>query len=140
VPNILTHEKVSRVSNAVAAGTTAVNCTSVDMAGFDSVAFYAAFGTLSATQVTSLKAQDSADNSTFADITGAVTANMADADSNKLLVLEVYRPLRRYVRAVVQRATANAVVDSVTAVQRSAKKLPPTNDTTVSASKTTVGV
>ena len=50
-------QKMIRVSNAVAAGTTDVNCTGVDTANFESVEFVAAFGTLTATQVTQLKAQ-----------------------------------------------------------------------------------
>lgn len=141
MPNILPAEKTTRVINATAAGTTAVNGTGVDMQDFESVKFEVSIGTLSATQVTSLKAQGSSDNSTWADITGAATAAMADGDSNKMLILEVYRPQQRYVRCVVNRGTANAVVDSGVAVQRGPKKLPTTNDaTTVSASKTVVGV
>lgn len=147
MPNVVTYEKISRVVNATAAGTSAINGTGVDMQGFDSVTFYASFGALTSTQVTALRAEDSADNSSFTAIgvvgppdTRARVGPMADTDGNKMLVLEVYRPLRRYVRCVVERGTANAVVDGVTAVQRSLKKAPPTNDTTVSAAATKLGV
>jgi hypothetical protein len=77
--------KVVRVSNAVAAGVTNINCTHVDMTGFDGVEFIAALGALTATQVTAMKAQmgAAANDSDMADITGAATAAMADGDSKQ---------------------------------------------------------
>lgn len=141
MPNILTTEKKTRVVNSTAAGITAVNSSSVDMQDYESVEFTCALGALTATQVTNLQAQGSPDNATWTNITGALTPNAADADSNKLLVLEVYRPQQRYVRCVVNRGTANAAIDSVVATQRGAKKQSTTQDaTTVSQSLTVVGV
>lgn len=141
MPNQIPYTKSTRVVNATAAGITAINSTSVDMQDFESVKFVCCLGALTATQVTSLKAQGSTDNVTFNDIAGAVTANAADADSNKMLILEVYRPQQRYVRAVVNRATANAAVDSVTALQSGPKKAPTTNDaSTTSSAVSVVGV
>ena len=134
--DLLTDLLVTRVSNAVAAGLTAVNCTSVDMAGFDSVTFVACLGTLTATQVTSAKLQHSDDNSSFSDVTSGATANMADADSNKLLIASYKRPTKRYVRLVVSRATANAVIDSVVAYQYRARTRPVTQSSTISATIT----
>ena len=140
MPNILTTSKRTRVINAAAAGVTNVIGSSVDMFDFDAVAFVASIGTLTAGQVTNLKAQGSTDNSTWNDIAGAVTPNMADGDSNKMLLLEVYRPQQRYVRCVVQRGTSNAVVDGVVAVQTGFKKPPVTQDAaTTSQSLTVVG-
>ena len=136
----LNYEKASRPVTATAAGTTAINGNSYDMQDFEGIVFVCSMGTLTATQVTSLKAQGSSDNSTWADIAGAVTANAADADSNKLLVLDVYRPQQRYVRCVVNRGTANAVIDSVIALQYGAKKTPTTQSTDVSQSLAIVGV
>lgn len=140
-----TDTKKTRVINATAAGTTTVNGTAIDMQDFEGVEFTACIGTLTAGQQTVLKAQQSADGSTnWTDITGAAqppTGVMPDADSNKMLVLDVYRPQVRYIRAVVVRATQNAVIDSVVADQYGAKKKPTTNDaTTTSGTKTFVGV
>jgi hypothetical protein len=140
----LNYGKRTRVVNATAAGTTAINGSGIDMQDFDTVIFECAMGTLTATQVTSIKAQGSNDNGgadAYADITGMVTANAADADSNKLLLLEVNRPQKRWIRVVVNRGTANAVIDGVIAIQMGAKKAPVTQDaTTVSATKIGVGV
>lgn len=134
--NLLKTTKISRVSNAAAAGTSDINCTSVDMSGFDSVTFVAAFGTLTATQVTLLKLEGSDDNSSFSAITSSSTAAMADGDSNKLLAATVQRPAYRYIRAVIDRGTANAVVDGVIAFQQAARDIPTTHSSTVSATVT----
>jgi len=121
--------------NAQAAGTTDVNSTSLDMAGFGSVSFYAAFGTLTTGAVTSVKVQGSVDNATWSDLEGTLLA-IPVGNNNKVLVTEVDAPVQRYVRLVVQRATANAVVDSVLAVQTNAGKEPVVHDlTTVVASE-----
>ncbi len=128
--------KTVRVMNAVAAGTSVQNGTGVDMTGYDAVRFIALIGTLTATQVTSLKAQDSSDNSTFADITSGATTAMADGDSNKMLVCDVIRPAKRYVRPVLSRATANAVIDGIIAELYQTRALPVTADASVSKSVT----
>lgn len=135
--NLLKDIKVTRVMNAVAAGTSDQNGATLDMQGFDGVLFVASFGTLTATQVTAIKAQQGAasDLSDAADLAGTLTGPMADGDSNKLLCLDVYRPQERYVRCVVDRGTANAVIDGVIAIQYKGSKLPITQGTTVSAAE-----
>jgi hypothetical protein len=123
-----------RVVDATAAGTTAIEGGSVDMLGFDGVLFLAAVGTLTATQVTALKAQQSSDDGStdaFSDIAGSASAALADTDDNKLVVLDIFRPTKRYVRPVVTRGTANAVVDGVIAILYRAEKTPVLKHTTV---------
>jgi len=134
---------VVRVANAAAAGTTVLTGTHVDMQGWDNVVFIYGVGALTASQVTALKAQNgSLSNDTDqADIAGAITPAMLDGDSNKVLILEVVRPLLRYVRPVLNRATANAVLDFGIAIQYSGDKLPPAAlDATVSQLLAAVGV
>ena len=132
--------KVIRVMNAVAAGTTDQNGSAVDMQNFEGVVFIASLGALTATQVTQMKAQQSSDNGspdTFADLTGTLTAAMADDDDNQCIVLDIYRPRERYVRPVLLRGTANAVIDGITAIQYGPRKKPTTHDAaTVQASET----
>lgn len=135
--------KVTRVMNAVAAGTTAQNSSVVDMTGWDGVKFILLIGTLSATQVTSLKAQQDVvvGFGGAADLAGTLTGPFADADGNKCLILDVYRPREPFVRCVVNRATANAVIDGVIAIQYgpTAQSSTPAHDsTTVKTSKSLV--
>jgi hypothetical protein len=125
--------------NAQAAGSTAVDGTGVDMNSCDGVMFVASLGALTATQVTSLQAKGSNDNVTYnAFTTNAQTANAADADSNKVLVLDVFRPLTRYVRPTINRGTANAVINSVIAILYNLDKLPAVDGATVSQHATFV--
>jgi hypothetical protein len=135
--NLSPNVKVTRVITAQAAGTSTINGTVLDMQGFDGVVFVASFGALTATQVTSLKAQDgaTANLSDAADLAGSLTGPLADADGNRSLVLEICKPAKRYIRPVINRATANAVIDSVVAIQYASSKSPTTNDTTVAAAK-----
>ena len=118
--------KITRVLNAVAAGTTDQQSAVLDMQGWDGVLFLAAFGTLTATQVTSLNAQQGTQvgGGDMADLAGSKVGPLADGDSNKCLQLDVRRPLERYVRAVVDRGTANAVIDGVIAIQYSGRAAP----------------
>lgn len=126
-PNVVT----KRISNAVAAGATDVVCTVIDTTGFQGIRAIALLGALTATQVTSLFAEHSDDNVTFAAIAGARTSNAADADGNKMLVLEICEPTKRYLRFTVDRATANAVVDGVIAELFRASLVPVTGDASV---------
>ena len=133
----LTHNVLTtQVMNSVAAGTSAQNSASVDLRGYEGVRFIADFGTLTATQVTSVKAQQSSDDGVaddFSDIKGSLSAAMADGDSNKILILDIYRPQKRYVRLVVNRATANAVIDGVVAELYRAERAAIAKDADVSA-------
>ena len=127
--------KITRVMNAVAAGTTVQTSSIIDMANYEGVQFIASLGALTATQVTSLKAQQgaAANMSDAADLLGTLVGPMADADSNKCLVLDIYKPAERYVRCLLNRATANAVIDGIVAIQYAPKKLPTSHDTTTVA-------
>jgi hypothetical protein len=128
--------RVVRVMNAVAAGTSNQNGTGVDMSqngGFRGIRFTALFGALTGTQVTSLKAQESSDNSNWSDLAGSNTGPLADTDSNKSLILDVYRPQKQYIRPVVVRGTANAVIDGVTAELYEPITEPTSKDTSCSA-------
>lgn len=131
--------RLVHVLNPVAAGTSNQTSSSVDMsqgAGFRGVRFIADFGTLTAGQVTSMKVQGSSDNSSFSDLAGSGSGNMADADSNKMIVLDVYRPTYRYLQVVITRGTSNAVINCVIAELYDPIVEPTTQDTTVSKSKT----
>jgi hypothetical protein len=130
------HIRVQRVSNAAAAGITAVNSDLVDMQGAESVEFEVHFGAITAGAVTSVKAQGgaAANASDAADLAGTGVA-VADTADNKVVRLEVVRPEQRYVRCVVSRATQNAVIDSIVARVYYGRKVPVTQHATVAGAK-----
>ena len=133
---LLSNTKITRVMDAKAAGATAVNSTAVDMQNYEGVLFIAAFGTLADDQATSIEAQQAtASAGTFTDLSGTTVGDMEDDDDNQLLILDIKNPTERYVRCTVNRATANAVIDGVIAVQYGPRKKPTTQGSTVSASK-----
>lgn len=121
-----------RVMNAVAAGTSTQNGSTVDMSqdgGYQGVRFTALLGALTATQVTKLQVQQSSDGSTWETIHTSSAA--ADSDGNKLLQTDILYPTKRYVRGNVVRGTANAVIDGVTADLYDNRSLPVGKDSTV---------
>ena len=137
--NLAQNVKITRALNAVAAGQTVQNGAVIDMANFEGVVFIAALGTLASGAVTGIKAQqgNQANLSDAADLAGTAVS-IADTEDNELLVLDIYRPAERYVRAVVTRGTADAVIDGVIAIQYGARVLPVTQDTTVAGIETHV--
>ena len=130
--DLLNQVKVTRCMNAVAAGTTQQNGTALDMAGYEGVLFLAAFGALTANQVTAIFAQedDAAAMGNAANMTGTQVGPLADNASNKCLLLDVNQPQKRYVRCVVSRGTANAAIDGVWAIQYKPNWRPTTQDAT----------
>lgn len=139
--NFLKDFKVSSVSPAAVAATTSITSSVLDMSGFDSVVFIALLGDVTTGSVLSLTVKENTANSTSsptpAAITGGATADFtADTTSadSKLLISDVMRPDMRYVFCVLARGTANAVVNSILAIQYNAKSLPVTQSTDVIAS------
>ncbi len=132
---------VTRVLAAVADGQAASTSDILDMAGFEGVVFIAKVADVTNGSVLTLQAQQDDVNGTsgMANLSGTVTytATATDADDD-LLVLDVYRPEKRYVRAVLTSATQNAVKDGIIAIQYGAKTQPTTQGTTVLDSDTLV--
>lgn len=128
--------KATKIMSAVtptagAAGTSAINGTTLDCSGYDGVLIGVHFGTIVAGAVTSIKAQhgDASDMSDAADISGSsVTIN--DTDDDKVFYIDV-RVKKRYLRVVVSRATQNATVAAVY-VLYDAHNVPSAQDSAVS--------
>lgn len=117
--------KISRLSNAVSAGTTDSNSSSVNMAGFDEATFIAQLGDIVSGAVTSAKLQGSSDDSTWSDLEGT-SMTIADDDDNELVVINIVRPKHQYLRMVIDRGTQNATIDSIIAIQSQAREVPVT--------------
>lgn len=117
---------------AVVAGTTDQTTDWIDTQGFHHIEFTALFGTLTAGQATTTKLQYSDDNSTSAgDVAGSATAALADGDSDTIVRSGIYRPTHRYVRMLIDRGTANAVISGVLARLSNTEEQPVTQDATV---------
>jgi hypothetical protein len=135
--SLLKNVKITRVANAAAAATTDVNGSILDMQSFEGVMFVALLGDVADTSVLALKAEQNTVNSGtgMAALTGnaGLTAGASNAD-NTALVLDVHKPRERYVRPVLSRGTANAVVDGIIAIQYGPQHKPTTQAASVIAS------
>lgn len=128
--NLSQNSKLTVVANASAAGTTAVDSSSVDMTGYDSVMFVCQFGTIVSGAVTSVNLAQSADDSSFADLL-ASSVTVADDDDDQAVWLDLHKPGDRYVRLEVAKATQNSTVEAILAIQYNHKlNKPPTHDAT----------
>lgn len=125
--NLSSNVKITKVQNATVAGTSAINATAVDMQGYEGVMFMVTPGTITSGAVTSINAAQSTDNSSFADLEGS-GITIADDDDNQVFWLDVYKPRERYVRLEVARATQNAVIGEIYAIQYGARVMPVDNN------------
>ena len=125
--------KFIRVMNSVAAGTGDTQTSSaVDTAGFDGCLFAVHLGAITATAVTTVKAQQSSDDGAtdaYADLAGSAQTP-ADTDDNKIVLIDIFRPQERYLKALVVRATANVVIDGIDAILYNADVKPTVQDAT----------
>ena len=138
--NLLRNVAIDRVLIDTAAGQAATASDILDMQNYEGVVFIAKLGDVTAASVVTLQAQQDELNGAggMATLAGSVTytaTGAADADDD-LLILDVYRPQKRYVRALLTSATQDAVKNGVIAIRYGARKVPITQGTTVLDSDT----
>ena len=111
--NLSKDVKFDPVIAYTAAGQTAVNGDALDMSGFEGVQFIALLGTITTANATNLHIEMStASAGTYVDCAGSAAFFASTQGSSSIyLVAEVYRPIKRYVRCVVDRSAVAA--DSV---------------------------
>ena len=128
------NQLITRVITAKAAAQATESETILDMEGFEGVRFIAKFDDVVSASVLTLQVQQDELNAGggMATLTGNATHTAAGTDGDdNLLVLDLYRPLKRYIRVQVVIATQNAVLAGVIAIQYGARKRPQTQDATV---------
>lgn len=116
------------ISNAAGvAGTSALTGATLDMLGFDAVCCIVNLGPIVTGAVTSGKWQQDSDPAmgTAADLLGSGQTITDDLD-NTIVVFDLKRPTKRYVRLVISRATQNATVGAATYIRYGARSRPPT--------------
>lgn len=122
--NLSDRIKITKVSDPTIAGTTAVESTAVDMAGYGGVLFLTSFGTAAANN-TILASQDVASGGSFTDLLGtSVTSGTSDED----VWLDIVAPRKRYVRVEIARGTSTTLGD-IWAIQYGPAAEPVDNTT-----------
>ena len=108
--NFLSNNRLSRAITQAAAAQTAVNGDSVDMQGFESLVALVALGAVAAGASGTVKFQHrnlATDN--WADVANA-SVDFADDDDDGIVALACEHVRRRYMRVVVERASANSAI------------------------------
>lgn len=133
---LLKNSEIVQVEAPAVAGTSDLLSDYVDMANYDGVMFIVSFGTITSGAVTSIKARQNTANSDSgaADLEGS-SVTVPDTGSDKVAVLDIYKPRERYVACAIDRGTQNAVVNGITAIKYGPRKGPVTQGATVSASE-----
>lgn len=126
--SLIRNTKIS-ISSLKSADNETLTGATLDMQGFDSVAFVAVALKGEALSF-AIKAQQDTDSAmgTAADLLGTSVAFTTAIGTDGLTTLEVHQPQERYVRALVTVPNANAATPTcVIAFQFNAKDLPQTN-------------
>jgi len=112
VDNFITLWRVQdALTNGVAAaGTSDVNGAAADLTGYNCAVLLVDMGAIAATAVTSIKVQESDDDRNWTDVADS-SVTIADDDDNETFIWEHTHPLKRYIRMVLDRGTANAAVN-----------------------------
>ena len=112
-------------STAVRSGDT------LDMQGYDGVMAIMHCATIAGSAVGDLHFETATDSgfSGGTDLLGTAIVT-ADDDDNEIFVADLYKPLERYVRAVVTKDTSNAAAESVLYIQYKGVKRPEVNTVT----------
>ncbi len=122
--------KVDGTNWTGSAGTSDLTSEYVDTQGYEGARFICGFGTITSSAVTNTKVQqcDSSGGS-YADLEGTAQT-VADDDDNQMVITEIVKPQERYLKHVIDRGTANAVVDFLIVELFGPVKEPVSSDTT----------
>lgn len=118
--NLSNGVKITKVVAATAAGTTAINGTALDMAGYEGVLFVTSIATADAGNVFKAQIGSLANGTDAVDLEGA---SVVAAANGQTVWLDIYRadPEQRYIRPAVVRGASTAVGE-IYAIQYESRK------------------
>jgi hypothetical protein len=135
--------KTTLCKTAVAAGTTDItDATAVCMDGFESVRFIFLLGTITSGAATSAAASmlDTSSPTPGTDDVAGSKITIVDTADDTIVILDIVKPGKRYVRPFLKRATQNAVLNGIIAEQyEHAGKMPITKDASVTLQTLLIG-
>lgn len=114
-----------------ASGSADRNGAILDMAGYEGVMVMVKFAVIAAGAATVIKMQQdtAVGGGTMADLLGT-SVTVADDDDNQIFWIDLYRPLERYVRLVIDKDAANATAESAVYFQYGPRTRPVDNNIT----------
>ena len=133
-------QRVMCKTNVAAGSTDITDAVAVDTQGFNGCMFIFHFGTITSGAVTGVRVaglDTSSPTEGTDDLAGTALA-VADTYDDKIVTVDIYRPTTRYLRPVVDRATQNAVLNSIVAILYDPIKIPTTAHSSDAATEVTV--
>lgn len=128
--SLLKNLEFRRVLAPVVAGTSTQTTSSVDCAGVQTLLFVVGLGTMSSGATVTPTLTGSTDDSSFSALASS-GVTVYDSEDNLLLLVEVVKPVQRYVKLQLARGVANTVIDLVIAICGVwHRNLPVTQDST----------
>ena len=122
--NLSSEIKITKIKTAEVSAGTEVLTDEIDMAGFDGCLIFTTIATANAGNYIKAQEDDATGMATAADLVDTKVVAAANAE---VVWLDVYKPLKRYLRASVIRAGANTVVGEIYALQYHGRKFPISN-------------
>ncbi len=97
----------------------------LDMSGWEGVLMIVKFAVIAPGAATKIKAQQDTDSAmgTAADLLGT-GITVADDDDDQIFIIDLYKPLERYVRLVIDKDAANATAESAIYIQYGPRSKP----------------
>lgn len=103
----------------------------VDMAGFDGCMFILTMGNCSTAVSMTAQAATSTTAGDFATITkGTSNVTVSSTEANRAMMIDVYKPLQRYLRCTINSTGASNTGCGTVAIQYGARVAPTTNAST----------
>lgn len=118
--------KIDKVADGASSAGTAVTSSAIDMQGYDAVCLFAQIATANAGNY--LKAQQSSDDGGSDDYTDLAGSKVVADNGADVVVLDIRRPTKRYVKGIIIRGGANTVTGDMYAVRYNSRKFPQVND------------
>lgn len=132
--NLSANTKISQVVTvaAGASGSSDITSSTIDMSNYEGVTFVVPFGPITSGAATSIKLQGAPTDVTgdFADLEGT-SQTVVDTADNTTFYIDLVKPISRYVRLIVSRAT-QASTCAALAIQYNGRAKPATHGTGVS--------
>lgn len=131
--SLMKNTKQIRILGSFASGTTVRKSSGVDCRGLDTVMFIADIGAFDADGTVAVKLQgsDTDVDGNYVDLDGAEVTTK-DGDDDKLVVIELIRPIHRYNRMVLTPTVGAAITNGIAICGIHQRTLPVTRDDTVS--------
>lgn len=118
--------KIDMVLGGASSAGTTLTSSAIDMQGYDAVMIFGTIATANAGNY--LKAQQSSDDGSADDYTDIAGSKVVADDGADVVALEIRRPLKRYLKALIVRGGANTVTGDVYAIRYNSRKGMQVND------------